>query len=187
MTHDVLEHHDGVVHYETDGERERHQRQVVEAIAQHPHHRAGTDQRERQRQRGDDGGPEIPEEQEDHHHDEADREHERELHVVDARLDRDGAVVDRYDADAGRQLRLELLEDRIDALGDIHRVDAGLPDDGERGVGASVDLTHAAHVLQAVNHVAEFAETNRRAVAHGDDEIAELGGVAELSGGLQRK
>ena len=32
MADDVLEHHDRVVHHEADGERERHQRQVVEAV-----------------------------------------------------------------------------------------------------------------------------------------------------------
>ena len=31
---DVLEHHDGVVHHEADRERQRHEREVVEAVAE---------------------------------------------------------------------------------------------------------------------------------------------------------
>ena len=102
VTHNVFEHHDGVVYDKTDREREGHQRQVIEAVAEHPHDRAGTDQRERQGQRGDDRGAQIPEEQEDHHHDQSDRENERELHIVDTLFDRDRPVVNRHDADAGR-------------------------------------------------------------------------------------
>jgi hypothetical protein len=45
----VLQHHDGVVHHEAGGHRQRHQRQVVEREAQHPHHAEGAQQR-------DDGG-----------------------------------------------------------------------------------------------------------------------------------
>ena len=85
VAHDVLEHHDGVVHHEADRERERHQRQVVEAVAEQVHHREGADERHRQREARDDGGREVPQEEEDHQHDEHEREQQRELHVVHRR------------------------------------------------------------------------------------------------------
>ena len=48
---DVLQHHDGVVHHEADGEDQRHHGDVVEAEIQQVHHREGADDGERQRHR----------------------------------------------------------------------------------------------------------------------------------------
>ena len=42
---DVLQHHDGVVHHEADRQRQRHQREVVERVAQQVHHGEGADDR----------------------------------------------------------------------------------------------------------------------------------------------
>ena len=69
---DVLQHDDRVVDDEADRERQRHQRQVVEAVAERPHHGERADDRERQRQAGDDRGREVPQEQEDDQDDEDD-------------------------------------------------------------------------------------------------------------------
>ena len=96
---DVLQHHDRVVDDEADRERQRHQRQVVEAVAERPHHRERADDRERQREAGDDRRREVPQEQEDDQHDEDDRQHQRELDVVDRLADRHRAVA----ADAERR------------------------------------------------------------------------------------
>ncbi len=41
MTDDVLQHHDGVVHDEPHAQRQGHQRQVVQAVAQQVHHGEG--------------------------------------------------------------------------------------------------------------------------------------------------
>ena len=68
VAHDVLQHHDGVVHDEADGEGERHQREVVEAVAEQVHHRERADDRERQREAGNDGGRDVAQEEEDHQH-----------------------------------------------------------------------------------------------------------------------
>ena len=47
MAHDVLDHDDGIVDHEADRDRQRHQREVVEAVAQLIEHREGADQRQR--------------------------------------------------------------------------------------------------------------------------------------------
>jgi len=54
--HDVLEHDDRVIDHEADAERERHQREVIEAVAQEVHGREGADNREGQCQAGNDRG-----------------------------------------------------------------------------------------------------------------------------------
>ena len=50
VAHDVLEHDDRVVHDEADRQRQRHQRQVVEAVAEQVHDGERADDRDRQRE-----------------------------------------------------------------------------------------------------------------------------------------
>ncbi len=40
VTVDVLQHHDGIVDHEADRDGQRHQRQIVQAVAEHVHQRA---------------------------------------------------------------------------------------------------------------------------------------------------
>ena len=93
----VLQEHDRVVHQEPDRQRQRHQREVVQAVAQQLHR----DERQQQRQRQRDGGNQrvggAAEEDEDHQHDQHERDEQRLLHVVDAVHDGQRAVVDRHD------------------------------------------------------------------------------------------
>ena len=67
VARDVLQHHDRVVHDEADAQRQRHQRQVVEAVAEQVHHGERADDRHRQRQARDQRGREVAQEEEDHH------------------------------------------------------------------------------------------------------------------------
>ena len=80
---DVLEHHDGVVDDEADRDRQRHQRQVVEAVADAgtstaavPSSASGTVTL------GISVAGDVAQEHEDHHHDQRDGQHQRELDVV---------------------------------------------------------------------------------------------------------
>ena len=79
---DVLQHDDGVVDDEADAERQRHERQVVEAVVEEVHHGERADDRRRQREARDDRRRNVPQEDEDDQDDEADRQDERELDVV---------------------------------------------------------------------------------------------------------
>jgi hypothetical protein len=55
VAHDVLAHHDRVVDQQAHAQAQRHQRDGVDREAEHVHEQEGADQRDRQRQAGDDG------------------------------------------------------------------------------------------------------------------------------------
>ena len=99
---DVFDHHDGVVHHEAGGDRERHQREVVQAVAEQIHHAERADDRQRHGDAGNDRGRNVAQEQEDHHHDQRDRQHQLELHVLHRGADGGGAVGENRDLDRGR-------------------------------------------------------------------------------------
>jgi hypothetical protein len=65
---DVLDDHDGVVHHKAGCDGERHQREVVDGVAQQVHDAEGAHQRERHGYRRDNGGPHLAQEEEDHQH-----------------------------------------------------------------------------------------------------------------------
>ena len=68
------------------------------------------DQRQRHRDARDERGRDVAQEQEDHHHDQRDREQQLELHVAHRAADRDRAVGQQRHVDRGRQRRLQLRQ-----------------------------------------------------------------------------
>ena len=93
----VLDDDDSIVDDEANRDRQRHQRQIVEAVAELVEHPKGADQRQRHGDGRDNRRPKIPQEQKDHHDDQCDAEQQRELHVADRGADRLRAIgQDRY-------------------------------------------------------------------------------------------
>jgi len=107
VARDVLEHHDRVVDHETHAQRQRHQRQVVQAVAEDVHERESADDRQRQREARDEGRGDAAEEHKDDQHDEHEREQQRELDVAHRFADRLRAIVERGELDRRRQLCLK--------------------------------------------------------------------------------
>ena len=99
MADNVLEHHDRIVHDKPDRQRERHERQVVEAVAHQIHHRKRADDREWQRETRNDRRRQILQEQEDDEHDETERDQQRQLHVIHGLANRDRPVIQRVHFD----------------------------------------------------------------------------------------
>ena len=167
---DVLDHHDGVIHHKAGRNRQRHQREVVQAVAEQVHHAEGADQGERHRHARDDGRGQRPQEQEDHQHDQGHGQHQLELDILDRSPDRRGAVGQHGDLDGRGQSGLELRQARFDAVHDLDDIGAGLAldvDDDRRRVvhpGGLLD------VLRVVNHVRHVGEHHGRPVAIGHDD-----------------
>src|SRR5271165_1401803 len=87
MPDNVFDHDDGVVDDEAHRDRERHQGQIVEAVAQNIHHGESADDGDRDRNRRNDGRPKLAEEERDDADDECDRQEQREAHVGKAGRD----------------------------------------------------------------------------------------------------
>src|SRR5439155_1108063 len=82
---DVLDHHDRVVDDEASGDRQRHQRQVVDREAGEVHDAERADERKRHRDARNDRRRNAAQEQEDDHDHEGDGEDELEFDVGDRR------------------------------------------------------------------------------------------------------
>ena len=100
---DVFNHHDRIVHHKTGGNGQRHQAQVIQRKTQQIHHGKGADQRNRHRYRRDKSRAPVAQKQENHHHDQAHRQHHLELHIVNRSADGLGTVAQYRYVYRGRQ------------------------------------------------------------------------------------
>ena len=93
----VLQHHDGVVDHETDGQHHRQQGQQVDRIAEREEDEADAHEGERDRHDGDQHRAERAQEQQDHHDDDERRFADGLEHLLDGRGDEVRCVVDDLD------------------------------------------------------------------------------------------
>ncbi len=186
MPHDVLDNDDSVVDHEADGDRQSHQREVVEAVAQFVEHRERTDQRERHGDGRNDGRPEIAQEQENYHDHQRHGQQQCELHVVDRGADGLGAVGNDSDFDRGRDRGLQHRQHRFDPLDRIDDIGTGLALDCEDDRALVVVPTGDQIVFRPVDGLADVAYPHRRTVAVGKDKGVVVAGLEQLIVGVER-
>ena len=189
VAHDVLDHHDRVVDDEADRDRQPHQREVVEAVAQprtsRRRCRAAT---AAPRCSGSPSPTSVRRKMKITRTTRPIGQHQRELHVVHRRR---GSTSERSDTrstwtdggiDASRCGISALM--RVD---DLERVGAGLALDHQHLGPLAVEPGAGARRFwcQSITS-ADVLEPHRRAVAIGDDDVAEARGVEKLIVGVER-
>ena len=112
---DVLQHDDGIVDHEARRHRKRHQRQIVEAVADQVHRREGRDQRHRNRDHRHQRRAEVAQECE-HHEDHQQHREDQGSFDVAQRGANGGRAVDRQcDVDGRRNRGFQLWQQRLHA------------------------------------------------------------------------
>ncbi len=101
MAVDVLQHHDRVIDHETDGDGQRHQRQIVQAETRDIHQPRRTDEGQGHRNARDNRRPDVAQEHEDHQNHQDHGDHQGAVHVGDGGSNRGGAIDDGIDLIAG--------------------------------------------------------------------------------------
>ena len=136
---DRLDHHDGVVHHEADGQHQAEERQRVDREAQEREDHERADQRDRHRQQRDQGRPEALEEDEDDDGHQGEGLDERYHDLPDAGGHRQGRVERRHVVKIVRESRLGLLHQLRRRLHGLDGVGAGQLVDGDERPGAPVE------------------------------------------------
>src|SRR5437016_8713819 len=80
----------------------RDMREIVQTVVAEIHHPESADERKRDSDAGDDGGPNIPEKCKDHENHKDDGNDERNFHVMDRSANRGGAVNGDAQMERGR-------------------------------------------------------------------------------------
>ncbi len=155
---DILLHDDRVIDDETDGDGKRHQREIVETIAEHIHDGEGTDERQ-------------SEEHEDHHHDEGDGQHQRELDVGDGGADRLSTIAQHFDLDCGRDRFLEFRKRGFDEIDRSDDIGARQFEDCQQDRRLAVCPCSKLVVLRCIDGAADVADANGGTIAIGHDDV----------------
>jgi hypothetical protein len=187
VAHDVLRHDDRVVDDEAGRDRQRHQREVVEAVVEQPHRTERPDQRDRHGDAGDGGGPRRAEKDGHDEDDEAHGQEERVFDVGDGSADRGGAILRDGHLEGGGDHRAELGQDGLDALDRREDVRAWLAADDHHDRALGVEPGRRATVLDVVEDVGHIAQPHDGTVFFAEDEIAEGRGAEQLAIGRNRE
>ncbi len=180
VARDVLDHHDRIVHDETGRDRQRHQREIVQAEVRQVHDREGADKRQGHRQARYERRPGIAQEKVDDEHHQDDGEDQLELDVPNRSPDRGRAVRQDREIDARWKRCLQLRQQGTNAIDDVDDVGARLSlyvdDERRRFVHPSAEFC----VLGALDQGSNVAQADRRTVAIGDHDVAVLDRALEL-------
>jgi len=171
----VLQHHDGVVHHDTDGQHHTEQGQGIDGVAQGEHAREGTDDGHGHGDAGDKGG--APVLQEDEHHQEHQDHgfHQGVDHFVDGFHNEVVGVHDDLVVDALGEVLGQFLHAGGDGLAGGDGVGAGQQVDTHGTGHHAVVFAADAVVLAAHLDAGHVLEAQHGAVLTGtDDDLAEL-------------
>ena len=177
---DVLDHDDRIVDNESRGDRQRHQRQVVERVAEQIHHAERADDRERDGDAGNDGCRQPAQEQKNHQNDEEDGQQQLEFDVAHRRADGHRAIGENSDLDTRRQRVRELRQQMLDAVDDIYGVGTGLPLHIHDHRGRDVHPGRFLRVFHAVDDMSDIGDAHRCPVSIRDDHRLVVGAGVDL-------
>ena len=160
---DVFQHYDGIVHHQADGKNHRQQGQYVDGKTQEAQTDKGTNHRNRNGHRGNEGRPPGAQEQEDNQDNQRHCDGERGDHFLDGSPNENGFVVAFRDGDFRWQCLPDLLQLGADGIGNRNGVGLGLADnphaDGGLAIGAQaahirlhthLDIGHLAQAQQII-------------------------------------
>ena len=167
---DVLQHDDGVVDHEAGRHRKRHQRQIVEAVANQVHHREGRDQRHRHRDHRHQRGAEVSQEGEYHEDHQQHRKDQGSFDVVQRGANGGRAIDRQCDVDGRRDRGFQLRHQRFHRVDGADDVGAGLPVEDDQHRRLAVGKAGVTQVFHPVGDLADIGKVHRRAVAVGDDQ-----------------
>ena len=184
IARDVLEHDDRVVDDEAGRDRQRHQRQVVEAEAEQIHDAERADDRGRHRDARDRRGAHAAQEGEDHQNDEQDRDHQRLLGVVQRLADGLRPVDGDGQVDVARQRGDQAGQFGAHAVDRLDDVRSRLARQDHRDPGLAVDEAGVAKILDRIDNLGDVGEPDRRAVAVSDHQVAILRRMRRLIVGV---
>ncbi len=172
---DVLDHDDGVVDDDADGEHQGEQRHGIGRVPRREQHGEGADQADGNGNGGDDGRAKVAEEQED------DDDHEDEglaqgpQYLLDGVIHEDGGVVDDTRLEVFRKARAQPGQRPVDGVRRLHRVGVRREEESHAHRRLAVEARFSIFVLGAHLDTRHIADAQPRAVGIGaQHDIAEL-------------
>ncbi|MNO62032.1 hypothetical protein D3C76_526980 [compost metagenome] len=181
---DVLQHHDGVIHHQTDGEHHGEQCHQVYRETEHVHHHHHADEAQRDCDDRDDDRPEGAEEQGDDHQYDGGRFQYGLDDLVDGLVDGDGGVIQDVDLHGARHVALQARQQLQHIVGDVDGVGGRCGIDGKYHGLAAVGAGAIDVVALLQRHLGDVGEADHLAIPGRYHQTLELVGIADLGLGI---
>src|SRR5208282_5501435 len=173
MATDILDHDDGIVDHEPDGQHKRKQCQQIDRIAERQQNDESADQRQRNSDSRNDRRTYRAEEKKDN--DSYDRQSFGQAvdDLVDRGVHEFGGIVDDFPVKPARQQRLDIRKHPVHALDHVEQIGRrrNLDTDIDRLFAVEADLRFV--ILGAERDVGDVLETHDGAAGLLDHEVAE--------------
>ena len=171
MPHRILDDDHGIVDDKPGRDRQSHQGEIVKAVAQFVEHCERADQRQRHGDGGNDGCPDVAQEEKDDHHHQGNRKDQRELHVLHRGADGLGSIGNGIDLDVGGDGSLQHRHHCLDAVDRRDDVGPGRALDRQDDRPFFVEPGGDQIVFGPFDRLSHILHPHRRAIAVGDDQV----------------
>ena len=164
ITSDIFHDYDRIVHHEAGGDRQRHEREVVQAVPADIHDAEGADQRHRDDDAGDQSGAQAPQKDEDHQDHERNGRNQGEFDIMHRCPDCHGLILRDRELNRLRDGGADLGERVTDSIASFDNVRARLAADGyDDGRLAALRVAGVPDVLDRIDHVSKVGDANNGA------------------------
>ena len=167
---DVFEHDDGVVDDEPRRDGERHEREIVQAVAEQVHHSEGADEGNRNGDARNEGGSNVAQEGEHYQDDEHAGDDERAFDIFQRAPDGWCSVHNHRHVDGLRNGCFQSGEQLVDPVDRLDDVCARLPKHDQHDGLFAVHESQRSDIFHRIRHIPQVGEPNRRSGAVTDNE-----------------
>ncbi len=171
VAHDVLEHDDGVVHDDADGQDEGEEGENVDAVTEQIKQGKGPENGDGDGCGGNQGGPEIAKKEKDEKNDQNRGNADGLGHFPDGRLDIQGGIEGEVEADVGGKKGADPVNLLAHLPGHLDGVGIRLFDDAKAHGGFAIEAGDGGLHLRADFHGGHLPEADGRAVDLADKKI----------------
>ena len=180
---DVLQHHDGVVHHQANGQHQGQQGQGVDGKPKQSHQGKGADQTDGDRDQGNDRGAHRAQEDKNHQGHQHGRLDDGDVDGLDGFFNEHRTVVGHRHGHARRQVLLNLGDQRAHTRREFQWIGCGLTDHPHPHRVTAVETNRGAHILSALFHAGHVLQTHGRTRHGADHQFAKLGDGLHVGGG----
>src|SRR5208337_736196 len=157
IARDVLDDDNGIVNDKARGNREGHEREVVDAVVAQVHNAKSANQGDGNGDAGNQGGAYASQEDEHHANDQGNGDQQAAFDVTNGSANCERAVHHDFRVYGGRDGSLECGYGGTDAIHGVNDVRARLTEDKDEDAGLAVDEAGSAHVFRGVLDLRDIA------------------------------
>ena len=181
MPVNILQHHNGIVHDQTNGQNQGQQSQRVDGETRQSHHCKSTNQTHRNGDDGNDGCPQRSQENEDHQGDQNNRFQNSLEDALNGFVNEHRVVIGNFNDDIAWQILLQTWNHVANTLRQLQRIGCRLANNARRNGGQIIQTNPAAIVCSTLFHFGDVTNLDGETIDVANGDVAKLTRLDQIS------